>query len=262
MATWTLKRPLAFFDIEATGISPRADRIVELAITRLMPNQSRDNHIWRINPGVPIPADATAIHGIYDADVADCPAFPAIAHDVEALLENCDLAGYNVLRYDIPMLVEEFDRAGLAFDIDARRVVDVQRIYHRREPRDLTAALAYYCNEMHFDAHGAQADVDATIRIFMAQMERYADLPRDIEGLSDYCDPRDPASVDRQGRLRWTNGEVTINFGRKKGTPLRELIANDPGFIKWMLKSDFPLDTREIVQNACAGTWPNPPRNA
>jgi DNA polymerase-3 subunit epsilon len=255
-----LKRPLAFFDIEATGTSPRADRIVELAITRLHPNQSRDNHVWRINPGVPIPPESTEIHGITDADVADCPTFAAVAREVEALLTDCDLAGYNVLRYDIPMLVEEFARVGVCFDPDARRIVDVQRIFHRREPRDLTAALAYYCNEPHLDAHGAQADVDATIRIFQAQLERYADLPADVDGLSAYCDPRDPAWVDRQGRLRWVDGEITINFGRKKGTPLREMIATDPGFIKWMLKSDFPLDTREIVTNAYEGKWPTPPK--
>jgi DNA polymerase III subunit epsilon len=253
-----LDRPLAFFDIEATGISPRADRIVELAIMRLLPGAARDSHVWRINPGIPIPAEVTAIHGISDADVADCPSFAALAPAVLAVLENADLAGYNILRYDIPMLVEEFARAGVAFDVDSRRVVDVQRIYHRREPRDLSAALAYYCNAEHVDAHGAEADVDATIRILEAQLDRYTDLPHDVEALSAYCDPRDPTWADRLGRLRWVDGELTINFGRKKGMPLRDLIANDPGFIKWMLRSDFPLDTRQIVENACAGTWPDP----
>lgn len=257
-----LQRPLAFFDIEATGTSPRADRIVELAVTRIHPDGTRDDHVWRVNPGIPIPVETTRIHGISDEDVANCPSFADIASQVLDWLKDCDLAGYNIGRFDVPMLVEEFNRANLPFDPAERRQVDVQRIFHRHEPRDLTAALAFYCNEMHLDAHGAEGDVNATIRVLGAQLDRYSDLPRDVESLDDYCNPRDPLWVDRTGRLRWLNGEVAINFGRKKGTPLRRLVETDTGFIKWMLRSDFPKDTRTIVENAMDGIWPDPPESA
>jgi DNA polymerase-3 subunit epsilon len=259
MFKWKLDRPLAVFDIEATGSTPRADRIVELAIVRLAPDGRRETHVMRVNPGMPIPPEVTQIHGITDADVANCPSFCQIAGKVQELLQGCDLAGYNVVRYDIPMLVEEFARCGVRFDLDGRRIVDAQRIFHRREPRDLTAALAFYCNELHLDAHGAEGDALATLRVLEAELERYADLPRDMAALDAYCNPRDASWVDREGRLKWVNGEVVLNFGKKKGTPLRHIIRDDPGFIKWMLRGDFPRDTKEIVENAMAGTWPDPP---
>lgn len=259
MLPFALDRPIAFLDIEATGISPRADRIVELAVIRVMPDGSRETHTWRVNPGCPIPPETTAIHGITDADVANCPEFIGIASEVEAALAGCDLAGYNHDRFDIPMLSEEFMRAGMFFDMDGRRSIDVQRIFHRREPRDLTAALAFYCNEMHLDAHGAEADVDATIRVLEGQFERYADLPRDLETLEEYCNPRDPSWADRAGRLRWVDGVLTLNFGKKKGTAIQEMVDDDPGFLKWILRSDFPRDTQEIVRNALDGRFPDPP---
>jgi len=251
-----LDRPIAFFDIEATGISPRADRIVELCVIKITPNKQQSTHIFRINPQRPIPSEAEAIHGISDADVAGCPTFPELARDISDLLEGCDLGGYNIGRFDIPMLTEEFTRAGIVFDVESRRVLDVQRIYHRREPRDLSAALNFYCNEMHLGAHGAEADVLATIRVFEGQLERYPDLPKEMDALDDYCNPRDPTWVDRTGKLRWINGEVALNFGKKKGITLQELVATDQGFIKWMLRSDFPADTREIVTNALEGNYP------
>lgn len=254
-----LTRPLAVFDLEATGISPRADRIVEIALARVSPDGARETHSFRVNPQMPIPPEATAVHGISDADVAECPTFKQIAEDVHRLFEDCDMAGFNLLRFDIPMLTEEFLRAGIRFDVEAHRVIDVQRIFHRREPRDLSAALAFYCGELHLDAHGAEADVNATIRVLEGQFERYADLPRTVEELDDYCNPRDPSWVDRTGRLRWADGEIAINFGRKKGATLRGLIADDPKFVNWILRSDFPRDTREIIEGALRGTWPEAP---
>ncbi len=251
-----LDRPIAFFDIEATGISPRADRIVELCIVKITPNKQQSTHVFRINPQVPIPAETTAIHGISDADVADCPTFPELAREIADVLEGCDLGGYNIGRFDVPMLCEEFTRAGINFEVESRRTLDVQRIYHRKEPRDLSAALSFYCNELHLNAHGAEADVLATIRVFEGQLDRYSDLPDNMDELDDYCNPRDPAWVDRTGRLRWINGEAALNFGKKKGTTLRELVATDQGFIKWMLRSDFPADTREIVTDALNGNYP------
>lgn len=257
---WKLDRPLATFDIESTGTSPRADRIVDLAIVRVHPDGTRDTHTFMINPGMPIPPDSTAIHGITDEDVADCPAFGDVAKQIHELLEGCDLAGYNLLRFDIPMFVEEFLRAGIEFDVSARRVIDAQRIFHRREPRDLSAALAFYCGEMHLDAHGALADAKATIRVLEGQFKHYSDLPGNMDELHDYCDPRDPSWVDRAGRLKWAGEEVVLNFGRQKGVPLRKLIDEEPSFIKWMLRSDFPRDTKNIVEQAAAGVWPEPPQ--
>ncbi len=254
-----LDRPIAFFDIEATGISPRADRMVELCIRRIRPDRSEATLQYRINPQMPIPRDASAIHGITDDDVRECPVFPAIAQDVLDFLEGCDLGGFNILRYDIPMLTEEFLRAGKEFNIETRRILDVQRIFHRREPRDLSAALQFYCGDTHMDAHGAEADVLATIRVFQGQLDRYQDLPRSIDELDSYCNPQNPDWADRTGRLKWEDGQILINFGKNKGKSIRTLIEKDTGFINWLLKSDFPADTREIIINAQKGIWPSPP---
>jgi len=251
-----LDRPIAFFDIESTGISPRADRIIELCIIKIMPDKTESTHTFRVNPQRPIPSETTEIHGITDEDVADCPIFPAIAQEVSDLLEGCDLGGYNIGRFDIPMLAEEFSRAGINFEIESRRILDAQRIYHRKEPRDLSAALKFYCGEEHTNAHGAEADVIATIKVFDGQIERYPDLPHDMDELDDYCNQRNPTWVDRTGRLRWLNGEVALNFGKKKDMLLKDTIKNDPGFIKWMLRSDFPADTRKIIEDAIEGRWP------
>ncbi|MFC1496943.1 exonuclease domain-containing protein [Verrucomicrobiota bacterium] len=259
MFKWKLDKPLAVFDIEATGVTPRADRIVELAIVKLMPNGKRSTHCFRVNPEMPIPAEAMQIHGITDADVASCPTFSEKAKEIFQLLEECDLAGYNILRFDIPMLTEEFLRADIKFDITNRRLIDAQRVFHKREPRDLSAALSFYCNEMHIDAHGAESDVLATIRVMEGQFEKYSDLPQDISELAEYCNPKKPDWVDRTGKLKWKNNEIVLNFSKKKGTPLKELIQNDSSFIKWILKSNFPRDMHEIIQNAMNGKWPEPP---
>ncbi|MDA0990138.1 MAG: 3'-5' exonuclease [Verrucomicrobia bacterium] len=259
MTTLKLKRPLAVFDIEATGVSPQTDRIVELAIIRLFPDGSRDTHTYRINPGIPIPVETTMIHGISDADVRNCPRFSDLAPAIMKIFENADLCGFNVSRFDIPMLVEEMGRAGHVFDLTDRHVLDAQRIFHRKEPRDLTAALAFYCNELHLDAHGALPDVDATIRVLEAQLGRYEDLPRDPEALDGYCNVKDPSWADRTGRLKWVNNQIVLNFGKKKGVALKTLVEDDPSFIKWMLRSDFPRDVKEIIEAGQQGNWPTPP---
>lgn len=255
-----LDRPLAVFDIESTGTSPRADRIIEIAVVKLLPGNKRITKVWRLNPQMPIPPESTQIHGITDADVADCPVFTEVATDIHAFLENCDLCGYNAIRFDIPMLIEEFIRADIVFNTDELRLIDAQRIFHRREPRDLTAALAYYCGEMHFDAHGAEADAEATLRVLEAQLQKYSDLPSDLNELHEYCNPKDPNWVDKTGKLKWTNGHVVINFGKRKGELIEDLIKTDPSFIKWILNSDFPADTREIIKNSMNNIWPQKPQ--
>jgi DNA polymerase-3 subunit epsilon len=254
-----LDRPIAFFDIESTGTSPRADRIVELCVIKLFPDGRKETYTWRINPQIPIPAEATNIHGISDTDVASAPTFAELADRIEEVFADSDLGGYNLIRFDVPMLVEEFARTGRKFDPDSRRILDAQRIFHQREPRDLSAAMRFYCDEELVGAHGAEADVDATIKVLEGQLVKYDDLPLDVDALDAYCNPRDPSWVDRQGRLMWQNGEVVLNFGRKKGMRLRDLAEQDKNFCQWILRSDFPQDTRVIVQNALDGKLPTPP---
>ena len=259
---WKPTRPLAVFDIEATGANHRADRIVELAIVRILPSGERESFTFRVNPQMPIPPEATEIHGITNEDVAACPTFLQIAGQVAEAFADCDLAGYNVTRFDIPLLIAEFQRSNLIFDLSGRRIIDAQRIFHRREPRDLTAALSFFCNETHFDAHGAAADTLATIRVLEGEFERYPDLPKNPAALHEYCNPRDPSWVDQTGRLKWADGEVVINFGKKAGQLLRALVENEKSFLNWMLKSDFPADTKEIVCNALEGNYPLPSQTA
>lgn len=254
-----LERPLAFFDIEATGTNPRADRIIELAVCKVFPDSTRQTSEFLLNPGMPIPVESSEIHGFYDSDVEGCPSFAEKAHEIADVFDGCDLAGYNLIRYDVPLLCEEMIRAGLETDLAERRVVDAQRIYHQREPRDLSAALSFYCGEMHLDAHGATADVMATIRVIEGQMEKYADLPKDVAELSLYCDFRKPDWVDKTGKLKWKDGDIVLAFGKRQGTRLKDLVASDPGYLDWMLKSSFPRDTHDVVKNALEGKWPKPP---
>ncbi|NQU39186.1 MAG: 3'-5' exonuclease [Lentisphaerae bacterium] len=252
-----LERPIAFFDLETTGINPRSDRIVEISIIKVLPSGEHETLTERINPTVPIPPETTAIHGISDSDVADCSTFNERAQAVHDFMAECDLSGYNLSRFDIPLLTEELLRAGITFELEGRRVIDVQTIFHKREPRDLSAALRFYCSEMAFeDAHSAEGDVLATIRVLEGQLNRYSDLPRDVAALDAFCNRSQPDWVDRAGRLKWANNEVVLNFGQKKGTSLRYLIENEPSFIKWMLRSDFPRDVLELVQRAIEGEWP------
>lgn len=255
------KRPLAFIDIESTGVNPRQDRIIDLAIVKIMPDDSRQTHVFRCNPGIPIPAEVTAIHHIANADIVQCPAFVQVAAQIYELLKDCDIGGFGIARFDIPMLTEEFARAGFAFPDDDCRVVDAQRIFHKKEPRDLSAALRYYCGEEHSGAHGAEADAVATIKVLEAQLKQYPDLPRSLEGLDEYCGvARDPSWVDKNGKLKWSQGEVVINFGvQYTGQKLRDLAANNAKFLKWIIKSDFPGDTKKIVADALEGKFPGPP---
>lgn len=255
-----LDRPLAVIDLETTGLNPRVDRIVEMAILKLMPDGRREDHVFRINPGMPIPPVVTAIHGITDADVAGKPSFADLAPKIWELLDGCDLAGFGIVRYDVLMLREEFARCAMTFQEAGRRLLDAQRIYHKKEPRDLTAALAFYCNEQHVDAHGAKADCEAALKVLAAQLRKYGDLPQDLDALDDYCSMRQPDWADQTGKLRWVNGEIVINFGKQcLGQKLRELARENQKFLHWLLKSDFPCDTKQIVGDALEGKYPAPP---
>lgn len=254
-----LERPLAVFDIEATGLDRGNDRIVELSIVRLHPDGSRDEKSWRVNPGKPIPEEASAIHGIRDADVVNQPFLKQVAPQIVAFMDGCDLGGFNLIHFDVPMLTNELKRVGCPLPMEGRRILDAQKIYHQKEPRTLSAALQFYCGKEHTNAHGALADVEATIDVLEGQLERYEDLPSDLDGLHDFCNRKDPSWADGTGKLRWLGGELVINFGRNQGRKVRDLVQLDPGFINWIIKMDFPEDTKQILRNAKDGLYPDPP---
>ena len=244
-----LEKPLVVFDIESTGTSPRKDRIIELAAIKVMPDGSEESRCWLLNPTVPIPPETTEIHGISDEIVALCPTFADKADEIFGFFLGCDLSGFNADRFDIPCLEEEFARVGLNFAASSRRHVDVQRIYHRMEPRDLTAAVRFYCDRDHAGAHGAEADTRATLDVLKAQMAKYPSLPKDVAAMDEYLVPRDPLNADRNGLLRWMGGELCINFGKKKGDSLRRLLLNEPNYLRWIVKGDFDSEVRMIVKD-------------
>lgn len=252
-----LTGPMVFFDLEATGTNPQVDRIVEICVVKLFPSGESETKTRRLNPEMPIPAEATAIHGIRDEDVADAPTFKQISSSLFLYLEGCDMAGYNIIRYDLPMLKKEFKRAGLDFQETGRNILDAQCVFHKKEPRTLEAALRFYCGKDHSDAHTAEADTLATIDVLDSQLERYADLPRSPRELHEFCDPRDPDAIDATSRFRWSaDQEVLVNFGKNKGLSLKEVAADNPGFLSWIVKADFPDDVKQIARDALVGKFP------
>lgn len=245
-----LDRPLVVFDIESTGLNPRLDRIVELAAIRVMPDGTETEKSWLLNPGVPIPPETTAIHGISDDIVKNCPTFADVADQIETFFYGCDVSGFNSDRFDVPCLEAEFERVGRVFDLGSkRRHVDVQRIYHKMEPRDLTAAVHFYCGRDHAGAHGAEADARATLDVLKAQLAKYPDLPKTTAEMDLYLVPVDPLNADRQGLFRWINGELCVNFGQKKGEKLKDLFVHGQKWLKWFVNGNFAPDARAIVRN-------------
>lgn len=243
-----LERPLVVFDTETTGTNPRSDRIIEIACVKIRPGGEREDFVRRLNPGVPIPAASTAIHGIREADVAGSPRFRDIAPELAAFLDGADLAGYNITGFDLPVLRSEFLRAGVPFEIADRRLVDAQRIFFAREPRHLAAAARFYCQTDHAGAHGALADAEMTLRVLAGQLERYAELPRSVLELHElFCAGLDQ-DIDPEGRIRLVHGEPTINFGKNRGRLLRDLSREEPGFLRWIIKGDFSEPVKQIAR--------------
>lgn len=242
-----LHRPLAFFDLETTGVVIGMDRIVELGILKILPDGTKTNKTWRINPEMHIPEVVSKIHGIYDKDVADCPTFKEVANDVNHYLNNVDLAGYNSNRFDVPLLVDEFLRAGIEFDIRGRKLIDVQHIFHKMEQRTLSAAYKFYCNQELTDAHSAEADVRATYEVLEAQLERYSDqLQPDAAFLHAFCN--NSKNVDLAGRIVYDDKKREVfNFGKYKGRLVTDVFKTDPSYYDWMLKGDFSRDTKQVV---------------
>lgn len=238
-----LKKPIIFFDLETTGTNITHDRIVEISVIKIMPNGEEREYTKRINPEMPIPAEATAVHHITDADVADAPTFKQLASQLAKGFEGCDIAGFNSNRFDVPMLAEEFARAGVDFDFSRARFIDVQTIFHKKEQRTLVAAYRFYCGKELDGAHSANADTRATYEVLKAQLDRYDDLPNDMEELSRYSAPT--RNVDLMGRIVLNDKDVpVINFGKYKGQPVIDVLRRDPGYYSWIQQGDFSGDTK------------------
>lgn len=239
-----LKNPIIFFDLETTGLDIANDRIIEIAYIKVYPNGDEESFTYRINPERPIPAESTAVHGITDEDVKDCPTFKEKAKKIAADFKGCDLAGYNSARFDLPMLAEEFLRADVDIDLSTRKMIDVQTIFHKKEQRTLSAAYKFYCQQDLVDAHAAMADTKATYEILQSQLDRYPDLQNDMAFLADYtCTSK---NVDFAGRIVYNDkGVEVINFGKYKGQPVVDVLKNDPGYYGWIMGADFPLTTKQ-----------------
>lgn len=240
-----LKRPLVFFDLETTGIDIVNDRIVEISIVKLFPD-GRDRLVveHRLNPGRPIPAEASAIHHIYDADVAGKPTFRELAPELFKLFEDADIAGYNSNKFDLPMLIEEFARAGVSFPLAGRNLIDVQNIFYKKEPRTLSGALKFYCGEDLDNAHAAIYDTLATLKVLEGQLDKYPDLENDVEALAEFS--RLNKNVDLSGRIILNdNDEPVFNFGKHRGKRVFDVFRNDPSFYSWMLNAAFAKNTKD-----------------
>lgn len=241
-----LKNPLVFFDLETTGINIAADRIVELSYLKVDTRGNETTKTIRINPQMPIPPKVTAIHGISDEDVKDAPTFNEVAKSLARDLEGCDLAGYNSVRFDIPLLAEEFLRAGVDIDLKRRKFVDVQVIFMKMEPRTLTAAYKFFANKELKDAHSAEADTRATYEVLQAQLDRYSNLENDVAKLAEFSAHN--RNVDFAGRIVYNEEDVEVfNFGKYKGKPVSEVLDRDPGYYGWMMQGDFPLYTKKVL---------------
>lgn len=240
----TLTRPIAFIDLETTGVSLSADRIVEIAIVKLMPDGSRQVKRKLINPEMPIPASSSDIHGITDEMVASAPTFKQAANEIKMFIDNCDLGGYNSNRFDIPILMEEFLRSGLAVDLSNRRMVDVQHIFYTMEPRTLSAAYKFFCNKELTNAHSAEADVDATIDVLMAQLDRYKNLGNSLDSILGVIG--EEKIVDYARRFGYDDKGVEVfNFGKHKGRAVVDVLKAEPQYYDWMMRGDFPLHTKQ-----------------
>ncbi len=256
-----LKNPLVFIDLETTGINIVTDRIVEIALIKVNLNGSEEEIIRRVNPEMPIPAEASAIHGIYDEDIKNEPTFKEIAKSMAKFIEGCDLAGFNSNRFDIPLLAEEFLRADIEMDFKKRKFIDVQAIFHKMEKRTLAAAYKFYCQKELVGAHGALADTRATLEVLKSQLDMYQDVEyednkgiktkpivNDVEKLSDFSSY--DKNVDFIGRIVYDdNGVEVFNFGKNKGVPVEQVLREQPGYFGWIMNGEFPLYTKKVLTN-------------
>ncbi len=264
----TENRPVVFFDLETTGTNAFTDRIVEISVVKILTDGSREVRTRRLNPQMHIPEEASAIHHIKDEDVANEPTFRQISKNFYIFLEGCDLAGYNIAKFDLPLLINEFKRAGLDFSASGRRIIDAYTVFTRMEPRTLSAAYKHYCGKKLEGAHGAEADILATIEVLEAQLDRYSNpdfngfpdgiekFPANLDELSEFCKTQSPEWVDANGRFKWRGNEVIVSFGRYAGTTLRQVSADYPDFLRWIIRSDFADDVKQIAKDALIGKFP------
>jgi DNA polymerase III subunit epsilon len=238
-----LKKPLAFIDLETTGVNLGTDRIVEIAIVKILTDGTKSLKRKLINPGIPIPKGASDVHGITDEMVKDAPAFKQVAQELKQMLDGCDLAGYNSNRFDIPLLMEEFLRAQVDFDMKGRKLLDVQNVFHKMEPRTLSAAYKFYCSKNLEGAHGAEVDATATYEILEAQIERYPELGNNIDSVLKVIG--EDQIVDFARRFVMDNGIEVFNFGKFKGRPVADVLKSEPQYYDWMMKGDFPQHTKQ-----------------
>lgn len=242
-----LKRPIIFFDLETTGLDIAKDRIVELCYIRVEPNGNEEARSMRINPEMHIPEVASSVHGITDDDVKDCPTFADVAPQLAATFEGCDLAGFNSNRFDLPLLAEEFMKAGVNIDVSHVQAIDVQNIYHKLEKRTLAAAYKFYCGRDLENAHSALADTQATYEVLQAQLDHYPnDLQNDVDFLAEFS--RMNRNIDFAGRFVYDeSGKELINFGKYKGKAIKDVLSRDPGYYSWIMQGDFTLNTKQVL---------------
>lgn len=242
-----LKRPIIFFDLETTGLDIAKDRIVELCYIRVEPNGNEEARSMRINPEMHIPEVASSVHGITDDDVKDCPTFADVAPQLAATFEGCDLAGFNSNRFDLPLLAEEFMKAGVNIDLSHVQAIDVQNIYHKLEKRTLAAAYKFYCGRDLENAHSALADTQATYEVLQAQLDHYPnDLQNDVGFLAEFS--RMNRNIDFAGRFVYDeSGKELINFGKYKGKAIKDVLSRDPGYYSWIMQGDFTLNTKQVL---------------
>ena len=241
-----LKRPIIFFDLETTGVDTSHDRIVEISMIKIMPDGEEIVKTRRLNPGMHIPEEATAVHGITDEDVKDCPSFAQVARSLAQFVQGCDFGGFNSNRFDLPVLVEEFLRAGVDVDFKKRKFIDVQNIFHKMEQRTLVAAYKFYCDKNLEEAHSAEADTLATYEVLKAQLDRYPELQNDVAALAEFS-TRDK-TADYAGRILINEkGEEVFGFGKYKGRKVEEIFDSEPSYYAWMMNGDFPLYTKKVI---------------
>jgi len=253
-----LTRPLAVFDLETTGVDVEKDRIVQIAIIRVEPDGSRRTFESLVNPERPIPPEASRVHGIKDSDVADQPTFSQVRREVEEMLEGADLGGFNSIRFDTPLLQNELRWSDSPLNLGQAKQVDAMRIFHKMEPRNLSAALRFYCDQELVNAHSALADTEATLAILDAQMGRYEDLPKDVDALHSFCNPDEGRFVDRTRKFAWTDdGQAAFTFGKLRGKTLQEAVQGDGrGYLEWMMNKDFSQEVKDILSQALDGVFP------
>ena len=239
-------KPLCFFDLETTGINVSSDRIVEISVLKIYPNGNKESRTWLVNPGIKIPQEAINVHGISNEMVVNEPNFSEIAHEVKLMINNCDLAGYNSDKFDIPLLAEELLRADIDFDIDNIHTIDVQNIFHKMEQRTLAAAYKYYCGKILDNAHSSKVDTLATYEVLESQLKKYSELENDVKFLSNFS--KRGKNVDPAGFIKLNENEIPcFSFGKHKGKSVEYIMQNEPGYFGWILNADFPMYTKKVL---------------